>query len=123
MASFYGNDANNDLKGGGANDQLFGGNGNDVLTGSGDTFTNFTGTGTAADPIVFTSFPASGDDYLEGGPGTDGLWGADGNDVIYGGDGNDNGGLINTATLQGVPGITLVSNTNALVCRDGNRVV
>src|SRR5438034_9288859 len=97
MASLYGDDTNNVLKGGGANDQLFGGNGDDIATGSIPTTT---GTGTAADPIVFTSFPASGDDYLEGGPGTDGLYGADGNDVIYGGDGNDVPGLITSANFS-----------------------
>ncbi len=100
MASFYGDDGNNVLKGGGANDQLYGGNGNDVLTGSGDTLDNFVGSGTAADPIVFTGFPPSGSDYLEGGLGNDGIWGADGNDVIYGGDGNDSGGLITSTDLS-----------------------
>jgi Ca2+-binding RTX toxin-like protein len=105
MANFYGNDLDNLAAGGFSNyyggdgrdimlgdanpNENYGGQGNDFLGGS--IYTGLTGDGSQANPYKPSGFPASGNDYLEGGTGDDAAYGADGNDVIYGGDGNDSG--------------------------------
>src|SRR5207253_3160754 len=87
FVNYYGGDGNDILQGDATPNQLYGGQGNDFLAGS--VYTVLTGTGTPANPYVFSGFGASGDDYLEGGAGRDAIYAADGNDTIYGGDGDD----------------------------------
>jgi serralysin len=109
MANFYGDDGSDvsvgatyvDLYGGNGNDllygnaianELYGGRGNDLLTGS--PTIAYTGTGTQADPAVYTVFQQSGNDILDGGSDGDALYGADGDDKLYGGEGDDSGAVL-----------------------------
>ena len=94
--NYYGGDGNDILYGNGQANEIYGGHGSDVLTGS--YYPIGTGTGTVADPIVFTGFEASGNDVLEGGSGGDGLFGADGDDKLYGGEGDDSGSITTYAS-------------------------
>jgi Ca2+-binding RTX toxin-like protein len=106
MANFYGTDIEDIatvgsfpfMYGGNGADALFGdtgvngiygGQGNDLLVGGAPTAA--IGTGTLADPFLYTVAAATGADILDGGTEDDCLVGFDGDDVLFGGDGNESG--------------------------------
>ncbi|MCW5586304.1 MAG: M10 family metallopeptidase C-terminal domain-containing protein [Chromatiales bacterium] len=87
VATFYGGDGNDFMVGRILNDSLYGGADNDLLIG-GSVASAISGM-----PIVQNTSEATGNDMLDGGPGTDACYGFDGNDTILGGEGNDSGSI------------------------------
>jgi Ca2+-binding RTX toxin-like protein len=101
-----GNDAANELHGGGGNDRIEGRGGDDRLFGEDGNDTILGGTG---------------QDFIDGGSGSDTANGGNANDVINGGDGNDvlDGGANGADTLNGGAGDDNLTGGNGPDSLDG----
>lgn len=89
-------------------DTLIGGVGDDFIRGGGDTYFN----------------EQSGDDFIDGGPGTDLLFGDDGNDSILGGDGSDliEGDIGNDTLRGGNDDDIILNNADTIASLDNDFV-